>query len=249
MEADPITQIHHEKIDSTQTAAKTYIESHKVDKWILITADTQTAGLGQVERKWLSPKGNVYATFIIPFKSEESMTILPYLTLLSSATITQVLENHGFKPKIKWVNDVQLNEKKVSGSLVQTVIEFEYMYALIGIGINVNMGKEELAEIKDQAATSLSVEIGKEVDRDEILRSLKSRLYENVQLFLKNGKTEVVKYYDEHLTLKGQSVKIVTKKDGELVGTFKGIDDNGFALLEIDGKVETVSDGRMFANN
>ena len=66
-----ITRIHFETIDSTQLYAKRELNSfHEDPKWRLITASEQIAGKGQYDRKWLSPSGNVYATFVFPLQTK-----------------------------------------------------------------------------------------------------------------------------------------------------------------------------------
>jgi BirA family biotin operon repressor/biotin-[acetyl-CoA-carboxylase] ligase len=242
-----ITEIKFDDIDSTHTYAKQYAETNEIKKWIVITANSQSAGLGQGNKTWYSPpNGNVYCTFIIPFDSTDGFKILPYLTLLSTVTTSQVLEELGFKTGIKWVNDVSINSKKVSGCLVETSIEGDSILAFIGIGINVNMQKEELDTSVTQTATALNLETGKEYDKNLIFASLKSKMYNNITAFENKGKSDFIKYYDDRLLYKDEMVKVIDKVGKEVkTGKFLGIDENGFAQLMDNNKTEIISDGRM----
>lgn len=75
-------------------------------------------------------------------------------------------------PKIKLPNDLYVNDKKIAGILTERVDE----WAIIGIGLNVNMPKEFLDKI-DQPATSILIETGKETSIENILKALITRFY------------------------------------------------------------------------
>jgi BirA family biotin operon repressor/biotin-[acetyl-CoA-carboxylase] ligase len=243
-----ITEKYFTTIDSTQTFAKSYIdETKEIDNWLLIRADSQTHGKGQGDKGWSSPKRNLYHTYIIPMKQEEGFKVLPYASILATVSTCQVIESIGLKTEIKWVNDVRIKGKKVSGCLCESVIQDDKVILLIGIGINVGMTKEELISI-DQPSTALNLELGNDVMLDELKELLNQKLYNNVYTLINEGKDEFMKYYDDHLVFKNSSV-VVTSKDGKDVkGIFKGIDGNGFAILETDEGNITVMDGRMYEN-
>src|SRR5690349_21633134 len=128
--------IYFDTIDSTQLYARKYIEERHPQHWVLIRADEQIAGIGRYDRKWVSPKcDNIYLTLIIPSDMKTFATFVPFLPILTCAAISQTLESFGFDTKIKWVNDVLLDEnKKVSGTLIESIIEGDSLYVLIGIG-------------------------------------------------------------------------------------------------------------------
>jgi BirA family biotin operon repressor/biotin-[acetyl-CoA-carboxylase] ligase len=243
MDSNLIKEINFDIIDSTQTFAKNYIDTNQLTQWTVVRSNIQTQGKGQEDRKWVSPMGSLNCTFIIPFETTEGLKILPYASILASVATCHVLELYNLKPEIKWVNDVRINNKKVSGCLVESSIQGNSIILIIGIGINVNISKDDLNAI-DQAATSISQELDKKLELDEVFQSLKTELYNIITTAISQGKEDYIKYYDDHLTLKEKDVKIVSKEK-ETKGVFKGIDENGFAKLFVNGKIETICDGRM----
>jgi len=237
-------EINFESIESTQLYARKYIEEKHPQHITLIKADHQTNGIGRYDRKWVSPKGvNIYTTIIIPCIMNKIISLLPFLPTIVCCSVSQTLEIFGFHPKIKWVNDVLLDDgKKVSGTIIECQQEGDSAYILIGIGINVNMGEEDLKEI-DQKATSLKLIGGKEYNKDNILSILVKKLGEN---FIKKSDL-LIEYANSRLAFKNQNVKILDKNNNSEIGCVKELDENGFLLLiREDGSVKTFYDGRLF---
>src|SRR5882672_12912016 len=99
-----IFEIHLDTIDSTQTYAKVHGLEFPKDKITCLLAEEQTAGKGQFQRKWVSPRGsNLYVTFYfhLPANTENITT----LALLMAKTIKKILEHEGLNPTLKWPND------------------------------------------------------------------------------------------------------------------------------------------------
>jgi BirA family biotin operon repressor/biotin-[acetyl-CoA-carboxylase] ligase len=111
----------------------------------LVLADRQSAGRGRLnERSWASVSGNFHGSYIINIKcvKTQNITLLNYITLLSIKDIlNNIAEKSNIKKEIiiKNPNDILVNEKKISGVL----IEISYPYAVVGIGINLKMSPIE----------------------------------------------------------------------------------------------------------
>jgi len=228
-------EINLETVDSTNEYAKRNYLSFAPHKITCITAEEQTAGHGRWQRKWISPKGgNIYATFYfqLPLQTPQ-LTTLAHVMAFS---LSQVLIEKGLHPKIKWPNDVLLNGKKVSGVLCETVFEKTAVCVFLGIGINVNMPKDILAQI-DQPATSLAEETGRLWNQREVLDRLKSQFTKDLALFQQKGFTPFQAQLNEMLAYKGE---VVCYRDGKQ--TWSGIcdslsGDGGLnLLLEIRGE-------------
>lgn len=150
--------IHHhfESLSSTNDWAKQELSSFPQDQLILITADKQTKGRGQYGRRWISVEGNLYATFCFFAREADTLSF----TYLLALRVVALLDRYGVEATLKWPNDVFVKGKKIAGILCETVplsANYKKYAIVIGLGLNVNIGLEELVLI-DQPATSLFVE-------------------------------------------------------------------------------------------
>lgn len=137
-----------------------------------IIAGKQETGRGRMGRSWLSPVGGL-ATSIILRPPEETLRLLP---AIASVAVYKTIETMGIQASIKWPNDVLVSGKKVCGILIENAFnEGNLVYSVIGIGINVNFETTLFPEIAD-IATSLSVELGKEVSIAEVALNLYSEM-------------------------------------------------------------------------
>jgi BirA family biotin operon repressor/biotin-[acetyl-CoA-carboxylase] ligase len=165
---------HLSSVDSTNDWAKRNLSLLDPSLINLVTADAQSAGRGSYGRNWYSPEHqNIYATFIL-FVNETSLDQSKYVQLLAQVT-KKILEDKGIKASIKWPNDLQINHKKVAGILLETSCFQDKTAIIMGIGLNVNMPKEELVKL-DQPATSLMVETNTFWDKDVLINALVEEL-------------------------------------------------------------------------
>ena len=86
-----------------------------------------------------------------------------------------MLNEEGVQATMKWPNDVLVNGKKVAGVLCETVFHASHIEIILGFGLNVNMGSEDLAKI-DQPATSLKKETGRVWDKQVLLQRIQAEL-------------------------------------------------------------------------
>lgn len=219
-------------IDSTQEYAKKNYPSFDADKLTCITAEEQTKGKGTQQRKWISPKGvNIYATFYFRLPLQT-----PHLTTLAqvmSSSFALVLLAAGLHPKVKWPNDVQLNEKKVSGSLCETIFEKEFVNIFLGIGINVNMEERGLSQI-DQSATSLKVETKKTWDKKNLFKKITLQFSQDLEIFKQRGFEPFRMRLNEILAYKGEVVHYL-EGEKEWVGTCDSLNLEGGLNLVLLG--------------
>jgi BirA family transcriptional regulator, biotin operon repressor / biotin---[acetyl-CoA-carboxylase] ligase len=240
-----ITEIHFDSIDSTNAYAKREYASFSPKKMTVVSADEQTAGYGRYQRKWISPKEvNLYATFCfqLPLKTMH----LGSLAQILSLTFASILIEQGLSPKIKWPNDVQLDYKKVSGVLCETVFEKSYIQILLGIGININMEKGALEEI-DQPATSLKNATDRPWDIRALLKKLETRFLSDLGRFKKEGFAPFHDEVENLLAYKGEKICCF---DGQKkwVGICHSISPEGFLNLALpDGTIHAIHSGDISA--
>jgi BirA family biotin operon repressor/biotin-[acetyl-CoA-carboxylase] ligase len=240
---------HHSFISSTQDRAKEVANNLTIPEWHLITADAQTKARGTHGRNWLSPPDvNLYATFVFPIPSDKAALIINIPQVIAYA-VFETLREYDLHPKLKWINDILLKNKKVSGVLCETENSRalgNHCMVLAGIGINVNMDTTACASL-DLPATSLMLELGHLVDKEEILTKLTSHITANIQRLIQNGFSSFVPDILENLAFRGEKIKIQLDDIEKTVkeGIFVGINDQGMLLLQSGDKTETLFLGKI----
>lgn len=234
--------IRLQSINSTQSYAKTHAAEFPKDQITCVSAEEQTAGRGRFHRRWVSPKGNLYATFYFRLPSQTRDLIS--LAQVMACSASEVLRKKGLHPKIKWPNDILLSGKKVGGILCETQFMGGDVEIFLGIGINVNMDAPLLAEI-DQPATSLKVETGRDWDRGKLLQALQVQWIEDLGRFNKGGFVSFRDFLESVLAYKGETVRCFDGKK-EWVGLCHslGVDGQLNLLLE-DGTIHRVVSGEV----
>ncbi|GAA0750962.1 biotin--[acetyl-CoA-carboxylase] ligase [Clostridium sartagoforme] len=144
----------YKTIDSTNTAIKELAVNGEREGTIIISEE-QTGGRGRLGRKFHSPKGTgIYMSILLRPQISTSISFL--ITIAAAVAVAEAIEAVSDKEaKIKWVNDIYCDNKKVCGILTEASFNFQSNtidYAVLGIGINVIAPKEGFAkEIKDIA--------------------------------------------------------------------------------------------------
>lgn len=165
------------ELPSTQAKAKE-LAGEGADPWTVILAEEQTLGQGRKGNIWYSPKGGLYFSVILPKSKIED---LQTLTILAAFSIAKILkENFNLEPLIKLPNDILVEGKKIGGVLTENIIfGNEIKTSVMGIGLNTNIEKfpEDLKEI----TTSIKIELGKEVNNQEILVQIIKGLKEQLK--------------------------------------------------------------------
>ncbi|MDP2919175.1 MAG: biotin--[acetyl-CoA-carboxylase] ligase [Dehalococcoidia bacterium] len=210
----------------------------KAPEGTAVIAERQTAGRGRLNRAWLTPEGNI-AVSIVLYPPRECRDAL--IMLASLAVLNAIQSVTGLACQLKWPNDVLIHGKKVCGVLIETKMRADRLdYAILGIGINVNMRLAEHAEIQ-AIATSLADELGKTVSRVTMLRSLFTEL-ERLYIGLFSGKS----LYDEWRRNLATIGRPVTVHSGDDVshGTAESVSEDGSLLLRCeDGSLRRITIG------
>ena len=208
----------------------------------IVIADTQTSGKGRFNRAWKSDTvGNIYATILL--KNISTNPTISTITQYTSLIIKEVLQEFITTPKIKWPNDILINDKKICGILSSAIFKENKIDALIiGFGINLIGKKEDFASI-DKPATSLFIESGKIVDKDEIITKIAYNFFKNLDNYLSNGFECIKKEYIKNSLTYNTNVKISTP-NGLVEGFAKDINDNGeLVIIDNNNKIININTG------
>jgi BirA family transcriptional regulator, biotin operon repressor / biotin---[acetyl-CoA-carboxylase] ligase len=143
-------------------------------------AEEQTEGRGRLGRTWTSPPGvNLLCSLLLEPQVETAR--LPELSILAGEACADAIGRvTGLEPRIKLPNDVLIEERKVAGILA----EARDNRVVLGIGVNVNVEPGDLPEGLATPATSLAAEVGRPVDRTELLVTLLEALEERYRGWL-----------------------------------------------------------------
>jgi BirA family biotin operon repressor/biotin-[acetyl-CoA-carboxylase] ligase len=217
----------------------------------VVVADEQTAGRGRLGRRWLAPPGTCLLCSVL-FRLDLPPTQTQQLTMLcalaAADAIKEITDLHIW---LKWPNDLVVKSpisnlqsqewKKLAGLLTETGFTGERLdYAIVGIGINVNVEPEALPTL-DPNATSILAETGLAVDRGALLAGFLAeveRRYEALQA----GESPHQEWVSRLATL-GQQVTAITSGE-TLVGVAESVDKDGALLLRTpDGTLHRLTVG------
>ncbi len=212
---------------------------------LIVSADIQTGGKGREGRKWVPVgDGGIYISYLLEIKNRKG---LPFLSLAAGTAVAEaVFKTTGMNIQLKWPNDVELSGLKAGGILIENKIFKDNLFAITGIGLNVNAGQEELAGSISKTATSLSIISGRNINIGElILRISEHFLY--LQDKIENKEYEyILERYMFYLKHKpGDNLRF--KSSGKNIkGTFLEINNKGGLVLNKDsGENETFYSGEI----
>jgi len=166
-------------VDSTQTISKKIINKLSGSKLtprypFVIIARQQKTGYGRFKRKWRSPSGGLWFSIIIAPNSKFSYNNIASVTSLIAKQLRQTLKKqYKINTLIKLPNDIMYNNKKLAGCIVETEKHGTALWAITGIGINVN---NPVPENLSQPAISLKSILHKSVNIEKLLDSILQNL-------------------------------------------------------------------------
>lgn len=220
-----------ESVTSTQTELSTKENLKNGDVFV---AEYQSAGRGRLDRTFDAEKSSalLFSLYFEPKRSKSEWSALPLLAGLSLVNaLTKLDEN--LVAKLKWPNDLLVGEKKVAGLLV----EAKESGVIIGIGLNVEMSKDELPV---ETATSLSIEGFSELDRNTILPALLTSIAFTFGLWESGSSLPFEQYRQASSTL-GKEVEVHLPSGQILKSLAVGISEIGELQLA-DGSRVNVGD-------
>lgn len=211
-----------------------------------LVADCQTGGRGRMGRTFLSPSGvGIYLSVLLrpPCKPTELM----HLTCASaSAACSAIEQTSGFRPGVKWTNDIVYNKRKLAGILTELGLNQDgtTAYAIIGIGFNCNQQLRDFPPAIQDVAGSLKMVTGKETDRALLAAKMIEALYQMNRELLSDRAGILARYRQDCITL-GQEISLV-RGDEIRHGKALDVDDNGALVVRYeDGTIEAVNSGEV----
>lgn len=225
------------ELDSTnEYALKVLSKTRPIEGTVIIT-DFQTAGKGQIGSNWESERGKNLTLTCILYPNFLDLIQQYLLTCVASLSVKQTIAaiiNHR-EIKIKWPNDILVDQKKICGILIQnSVMSGKIQNSLIGIGINVNQSffSKDLTR-----ATSIFNELNHKIDLEDIKINLFSNLNYWYNL-LKDNQIDLIKksYLDALYGREEEKIFLLKSQGKEKPGIIKGIDPRGKLWIEHEGE-------------
>lgn len=215
---------------STNTIASDLLRTHNAVNGLIVITNEQTAGRGQQGNTWLSA-ANLNLTFSVIFLPDSYFIADSfYLNIISSLAVSKTIERllpEGKKVFVKWPNDIYIEDKKISGILIENTLRSDKINSVVmGIGINVNQLVIDLPH-----ATSLIQETGAEISLQELFLQLCETLEYYYLKFEHGLKTELHNSYLKQLLGLNQK-RSFSDAEGTFSGIVRGITPTGQLNIE-----------------
>ncbi|MDM9285637.1 bifunctional biotin--[acetyl-CoA-carboxylase] ligase/biotin operon repressor BirA [Providencia rettgeri] len=198
-------------------------------------AEYQSAGRGRRGRQWISPFGcNLYLSMY--WRLEQGPAAAVGLSLVVGIVIAEVLNRISQeKVKVKWPNDLYMNDKKLAGILVElTGKTGDAAHIIIGVGINIGMNNNNIESSKSitQEWSSLRDEV-ENIERNELSANIIKSLRESLVIFEYEGLKPFLERWFKLDNFLNRHVKLLIGND-IISGIERGVNDQGALLLQKD---------------
>lgn len=224
-----INEFYFESLPSTNTYAKENISALPMPS--LIIAEGQTAGRGRRGNSFYSPsKTGLYMTVVFSAPKDCSL-----LTPVAAIAVCKALEKLGIEPKIKWVNDIFVDGRKVCGILTEIFSSNQKNYIALGIGINLTT-----EFFPDELINAGSIKLN--CNKSKLAREITQYILD----YCRNPhNTEVLSEYQSRLFIIGSDITY-TKNNVKFSARVLGINGNcNLIVMNADGSEETLSSGEI----
>jgi BirA family biotin operon repressor/biotin-[acetyl-CoA-carboxylase] ligase len=212
-----------QEIGSTNETARSIAGS--CDDGTVVLAEIQRDGRGRMDRSWASPPGGIWMSLIL--KPQIPMAYAYRINMAVGVALSKAISGlYGLEVKIKWPNDLLINDRKLCGILTDISAEIDRIeYAIVGIGINANVDIETFPD--EWNATSLRGELGRDVSRIELIRRA---LLEIEHAYLKMGSQEIYSQWCALSATIGKNVRI-SSVEGNLEGEAYALSEDGSLMI------------------
>ena len=227
--------MHFKKITSTNTVLKEMARQGEAEGTILIS-EHQTNGRGRLGKSFFSPDGcGIYLSYLLrpEIRPENSV----FITVAAAVALVNALKSvFSIDTKIKWVNDIYYNDKKLSGILTEGSISDNNTlnFAILGVGINIKTPPEGYPEEFSCRTTNLKEILGTEIEEEKKQQLIKEFI-KNFDSLFSDDTRSYVKEYKDLSALIGREIEILS---GEHAGHAEAvdIDENARLIVKKGGK-------------
>ena len=202
-----------------------------------LRADTQRAGRGRQGREWSSPPGNLFASTLVRLQPGDPPAAA--LALVAAVALEEVVAAYvGDRARIKWPNDLLVDDAKLSGILLERVEDA----VVIGFGVNLARHPDQ----RDRPATSIAAIAGAAPDPAEFLLVLAAAFSRWLGRWRGEGLGAVRTRWLERAHPLGTAI-VARTPDHAFEGLFDGLDPDGALRLRLaDGTMRVIHAADVF---
>lgn len=212
---------HFASLDSTQR----YLLAHEMlEAAIFCRAEQQSAGVGQRGAQWQSPRGGLYFSLAYPLKGAPQIHL--GLAQACALVVAQTLDPQAQKIRLKWPNDLYIDERKLGGILIDMLPQAENSVAIIGIGINLYGTQTDIAYYQEHFPQQDSVSIYPQLQSALLTRL--AQWSEKPYLPVEHRWNDYDRFYRQSLSLETHTQSVqnlgIDQKGRLVVATEQGIE-------------------------
>lgn len=235
----------YKTIDSTNKEAKKLLMDNEMPHGTILIAEEQTAGRGRFQRKFFSPSNKgIYMSVILRPNMELSKAI--HITTSAAIAVCRAIETLTKKrPKVKWVNDIFLDDKKICGILTEATGNFEsgrVENVVVGIGVNFKTDSKDFPEDIKNIAGSIFQGESPNITRNQLVAEILNELFELCENL--DDKSIMKEYRILSLVL-GKEVSFL-KNNKMNKGTAVDITEDGALVIKHEnGEIDYLNSGEV----
>jgi biotin-[acetyl-CoA-carboxylase] ligase BirA-like protein len=239
-DAGLLAPVHYLSETDSTNARALEMAREGAPEWTVVVAGHQTGGRGRLGRRWLDAPGRSLLCSVIlrPRLAPDEVHLVTLAAAVSVIDAAQL-------PRLgaKWPNDIVVGERKCGGILAEAEVQGGTVrHAVLGIGVNVSAGPEDLPDEVRGTATSLALE-GASIDRDGLLAGFLGSLRGLLQ---SDGfPAGIVEAYRPRCRTLGRRVRATTTSGDRIEGRAVDVDERGSLLVDRGGRVERVAFGEV----
>jgi BirA family biotin operon repressor/biotin-[acetyl-CoA-carboxylase] ligase len=230
--------IKFKTIDSTNSYLKR--EYKTTDHFTWVTTDEQTQGRGRIHNIWISNQDSLMcSTLLTKHINISNIALYP---LLAAQSLHKVLSTYHKDIKIKWPNDLYINDKKIAGILTESIIESNQVLAII-LGFGINLNQSSFSEDLKDIASSLYLNTDQIHDKTIILNLLSKQLLSDLNHYYQFP-LDVIKYCNTYSYLNGLSITYI--EDNQVYDAKAiHINNQGQLIVETKDKLKALNSGEV----
>ncbi|MBK7947756.1 MAG: biotin--[acetyl-CoA-carboxylase] ligase [Deltaproteobacteria bacterium] len=230
---------HYEHLETTDSTNRLAFELGRsgAPHGATVVAEGQSAGRGRLGRSFYSPPyTNLYVSIVL----RPSCSIADAPTLILGAAVAVADTVAAFlgdreAVSIKWPNDVLVRGRKTSGILMESSTEgARIAFAVLGIGVNLNVDREQFPDDFRALATSLASELGRPVDRAAFARALFHALERELDAHAAGGFDSIRPRFEGYFQMADSRIAVDELADQRIKGRARGIAANGALEIEVE---------------
>jgi len=204
-----------------------------------LLADKQSLGIGRRGNEWVSPKGNIYISFLIKYDLSIENHFL--FSALTANSIIKFLKKYIHENiNIKWPNDIIINKKKIAGIITEIFEHNNIKYIIIGAGINILKSPE----IKYYKTCSLINYINN-LKYESVLINFIDTYFHEYEMMINKNYDQILNLFKNQMSHLGSNINILLPNGDVKKVLLKNLNLDGSLLVEGGGKEESIFSGRI----